>query len=90
MPRWLCGVLCEYAGISNALFNTPDDHAQVAAWGGSWYTLLVRQCAMGLLLGYWELGQCCNSVMLGQTVVTYGVSSAFFKRSKFIILHQKI
>ena len=33
MPRWLCGVLCEYAGISNALFNTPDDHAQVAVWG---------------------------------------------------------
>ena len=23
MPRWLCGVLCEYTGISNALFNTP-------------------------------------------------------------------
>ena len=23
----------EYAGISNALFNTPDDHAQVAVWG---------------------------------------------------------
>ena len=24
---------CEYAGIRNALFNTPDDHAQVAVWG---------------------------------------------------------
>ena len=33
MPRWLCGVLCEYAGISNALFNTPDDYALVAVWG---------------------------------------------------------
>ena len=24
---------CEYTGICNALFNTPDDHAQVAVWG---------------------------------------------------------
>ena len=32
MPRWLCGVLCEYAGISS-LFNTPHNHAQVAVCG---------------------------------------------------------
>ena len=26
-------MLCENTGISNALFNTPDDLAQVAVWG---------------------------------------------------------
>ena len=34
IPRCLCGVLCEYAGISNVLFNTPTTkHTQVTLWG---------------------------------------------------------
>ena len=36
----------EYAGISNALFNTPDDHAQVAVWGvhGTYYVIAQWAC----------------------------------------------
>ena len=36
---------CEYTGIRNALFNTPDDHAQVAVWGVMWVHL-DQQCTV--------------------------------------------
>ena len=41
IPRCLCGVLCEYAGISNALFNAPHNHSQVPVWvvGGANYVI---------------------------------------------------
>ena len=36
---------CEYAGICNALFNTADDHAQVALWGVDGTNYVIAQWA---------------------------------------------
>ena len=67
MPRWLCGVLCEYTGISNALFNTPDDHAQVALWGVCGTNSVIAQWAynVGAVRNYRSCSQRENISLMG-------------------------
>ena len=36
---------CEYTGIRNLLFNTPDDHARLAMWGVYGTNFVIAQWA---------------------------------------------
>ena len=64
-------VLCEYAGISNALFNTPDDHVQVAVKGGYGTTLtslrngsIHNVYVLPVLTIQWLMAFCYHSVLI--------------------------